>query len=336
MINSSPVQIDEYANAIRKGDRAVLAKAVTLVESTRPADQHIAGDLLERLLPHTGNSLRIGITGAPGAGKSTFIEAFGAMLLRDGKKIAVLTIDPSSQRTGGSILGDKTRMPELTRDARAFIRPSPSGTAMGGVAAGTREAILLCEAAGYDSILIESVGTGQSEIALKGMVDFFLLLVLPGSGDELQGMKKGIVEMADAVAITKADGENRKAAQRTSADFQHALHFVPNQPSGWTPQVMVCSALEKNGLSEIWSNIRKYEQAMSANGFLTANRSAQQISWFKENFNSLLVSDPSRFAAVLEEQAALTNLVQSQKIFPRKAAQQLLNAYHQAIRRTKE
>jgi LAO/AO transport system kinase len=336
VINSSRLQIDEFATAILKGDRAVLAKAITLVESTRPVDQHIAGELLERLLPHTGNSLRIGITGAPGAGKSTFIEAFGAMLLREGKKVAVLTIDPTSQRTGGSILGDKTRMPELARDVRAFIRPSPSGSALGGVATGTRETILLCEAAGYDCIIVESVGTGQSEIALKGMVDFFLLLMLPGSGDELQGIKKGIVEMADGVVITKADGENRKAAQRTSADFQHALHFIPKQPTGWTPQVMLCSALEQTGLTDIWSNIRHYEETTSASGFLVANRSAQRTNWFKENFNFLLVLDPSRFASVLEEEAALTKLVQSQELFPRKAAQQLLDAYHQAVRRSKE
>lgn len=336
MVNSSRLQIEEYYNAILKGDRAVLAKAVTLVESTRPVDQHLAGDLLERLLPHTGNSLRIGITGAPGAGKSTFIEAFGAMLLDAGKKLAVLTIDPTSQRTGGSILGDKTRMPELARDARAFIRPSPSGSALGGVAAGTRETILLCEAAGYDTILVESVGTGQSEIALKGMVDFFLLLMLPGSGDELQGIKKGIVEMADGIVITKADGENRRAAQQARADFQHALHFIRKQPSDWMPQVMVCSAREGTGLAEIWSNIRQYEQGMSASGFLLANRSLQMASWFKENFSYLLAADPARFARVVEENAALTELVQSQKLFPRKAAQQLLEAYHEAVRRTKE
>lgn len=322
--------------AILKGDRAVLAKAVTLIESTRPADQHLASELLERLLPHTGNSLRIGVTGAPGAGKSTFIEAFGAMLLGAGKKLAVLTIDPTSQRTGGSILGDKTRMPELSRDARAFIRPSPSGSALGGVAAGTRETILLCEAAGYDTIIVETVGTGQSEIALKSMVDFFLLLMLPGSGDELQGIKKGIVEIADAVVITKADGESRQAAERARADFQHALHFMRGQPSGWTPEVMACSAREGKGLANIWTTILKYQQTLSASGFLMANRRSQQVGWFKEYFSALLAADPSRFAGVVEEDTALTALVQSQNVFPRKAAQQLLDAYHEAIRRTKQ
>lgn len=335
-MNSSRLQIEEYKKGILQGDRAVLARAVTLIESTHATDQGLAGTLIESLLPQTGNSLRVGVTGAPGAGKSTFIEAFGRRLVDAGKKIAILTIDPTSQRTGGSILGDKTRMAALARDTRVFIRPSPSGSAVGGVAAGTRETILLCEAAGYDTIIVETVGTGQSEIALKSMVDFFLLLMLPGSGDELQGIKKGIVEMADAIVVTKADGEKAGAARRTQADFQHALHFLPKQPSGWTPKVTLCSALEGNGLEEIGSMLRQYEQEMSASGFLMANRKVQQTGWFKEYFRYLLSTDPSRFAPVVEEEAALKHLIESQNLFPREAAQRLLDAYHKAIKRTSE
>ena len=332
-MNSSRFSVEQYKNAILKGDRVVLAKAITLVESTRHEDQLVAGELLESLLPYTEKSIRLGVTGAPGAGKSTFIEAFGKTLIGYGKKIAVLTIDPTSQRTQGSILGDKTRMPELAGDPCAFIRPSPSGAALGGVAASTRETILLCEAAGFDTVIVETVGTGQSEIAIKSMTDFFLLLMLPGSGDELQGIKKGIVEMADAVVITKADGKNERAASIAQADFQHALHFASEQRSGWTPRVMTCSALEGRGLAEIWSMIRDYHENASSTHFFVENRMAQQTEWFSEYFNFLISADPSQFPQVVDEQAALRKLVESQNLFPRTAARRLLDAYHAAIRR---
>ena len=330
-MNSSRLQIDEYVNGVLRGDRGLLAKAITLVESTLPADQRLAGEVLKAILPHSGNSIRIGITGAPGVGKSTFIEAFGRMLLDHGKRIAVLTVDPSSQLTQGSILGDKTRMQELAKDVGAFIRPSPSRSALGGVAASTREAILLCEAAGHDIVIVETVGTGQSEIAIKTMVDFFLLLMLPGSGDELQGIKKGVVEMADAIVITKADGENAKAATTAQADFQHALHLLSNQRSGWTPRVLTASAIEGKGLPAIGSMIEEFKNTLSKTGFFAANRKSQQKAWFQDYFNFLLSADPKRFARVIDEEAKLAGLVESQSLFPREAARQLLDTYHAAI-----
>lgn len=309
----------------------VLAKAITLAESSLPEDQDLAGDLLDAIISHSGNALRIGITGSPGVGKSTFIESFGKVLLDSGKKIAVLTIDPTSQLTGGSILGDKTRMQNLAKDPRAFIRPTPSGPALGGVATYTREAILLCEAAGYEIIIVETVGTGQSEIAIKNMVDFFLLLMQPGSGDELQGIKKGIVEMADAIAITKADGHNLKAASATQADFQHALHLLQPQPSGWVPKVVSCSAVELKGLSEIQSMIETFKNQVSSSGYLHTNRQNQQTGWFRDHFHYLLALSPKQFLQVTEAESNLKDLVQSNKITPRKAAQDLLNIYHRAV-----
>lgn len=330
-MNSSRLQVEEYKNGILKGDRVVLAKAITLVESTLPEDQGLAGEVLDAVIAHSGNSIRIGITGSPGVGKSTFIESFGRFLLDSGKKIAVLTIDPSSQLTGGSILGDKTRMQNLARDPRAFIRPTPSGPALGGVAAYTREAILLCEAAGYEILIVETVGTGQSEIAIKNMVDFFLLLMQPGSGDELQGIKKGIVEMADAIAITKADGQNLEAARATQADFQHALHLLQPQPSGWIPKVVSCSAVELKGLGEIQSMIETFIKQVSSSGYFQTNRRNQQTGWFRDHFQYLLALSPKQFPQVTEAERNLKELVLSNRISPRKAAQDLLNIYHRAV-----
>ncbi|HEX8038823.1 MAG TPA: methylmalonyl Co-A mutase-associated GTPase MeaB [Chryseosolibacter sp.] len=330
-MNSSRLQTDEYINGVLRGDRGILAKAITLVESTLPGDQRLAGEVLKAILPHAGNSIRIGITGAPGVGKSTFIESFGRMLLDRGKQVAVLTIDPSSQLTQGSILGDKTRMQDLAKDVGAFIRPSPSGSALGGVAASTRETILLCEAAGHDIVIVETVGTGQSEIAIKTMVDFFLLLMLPGSGDELQGIKKGVVEMADAIVITKADGQNATAATTAQADFQHALHLLPNQRSGWMPKVVTASAMQGKGLPAIWSMIEEFKNSLSKTGSFAANRKSQQKAWFKDYFSVLLSADPKRFARVAEEERRLAALVESQGLFPREAARQLLDTYYTAI-----
>lgn len=325
--------MEEYKKGILAGDRVILAKAITLVESTLPADQRLAGKVLDAIISKTGNSLRIGITGAPGVGKSTFIESFGKTIIETGKKIAVLTVDPTSQVTRGSILGDKTRMEDLAKNPMAFIRPTASGITLGGVASHTRETILLCEAAGFEIIIVETVGTGQSEIAIKSMVDFFLLLMLAGSGDELQGIKKGIVEMADAIAITKADGENLKQASAAQADFQHALHLLQPQPSGWIPKVVTCSALNFKGLHEIGTMIQQFKQQLSSSGYFEANRQNQQTSWFKEHFNYLLAIDYKQFHEVEEAEHKLQNLVQSQKIPPRKAAQQLLDKYYQAIRK---
>ena len=279
---------EELVEGIRSGNRVILSRAITLIESNREEDQKQAEDLLQAILPDTGKSFRLGITGVPGVGKSTFIESFGTLLTEKGKKLAVLTIDPSSQRTKGSILGDKTRMEELARNPNAFIRPSASGSTLGGVSGKTREVMLLCEAAGFDFIIIETVGVGQSETHVHGMVDFFLLLMLAGAGDELQGIKKGIMEMADSVVINKADGDNLKQAKRAKAEYQNALHLFPANPSGWIPQVKTCSALDKSGLEEVFEMLTKFQTQVVGNGFFDKNRANQQVSWFKENLNELL------------------------------------------------
>ena len=329
------LNLEQYKKGILEGDRVILARAITLAESSLSHDQTLAGEVLDAVMPDTGKSLRLGITGAPGVGKSTFIEAFGKTLIASGKKIAVLTIDPSSQITGGSILGDKTRMQGLARDTRAFIRPSPSGHTLGGVATHTREAILLCEAAGFDLIIVETVGTGQSEVTVKNMVDFFLLLMQPGGGDELQGIKKGIVEMADAIAVTKADGQNLKAAKATQADFQHALHLQHPQPSGWIPKVVTCSALEQAGLHEIRALIEDFKRQCSASGYFETKRHTQNTAWFRDHFEYLLSIDAHRFPQVREAENKLKDLVHENRISPRNAARKLLDAYHAAVRSSK-
>lgn len=334
MLNTSRLSAQAYSSGILAGERVILARAITLIESELSQDQLLAGEVLDAVMPHTGNSLRIGITGAPGVGKSTFIEAFGKTLIERGKKIAVLTVDPSSQITSGSILGDKTRMPDLAREVNAFIRPSPSGQTLGGVTKHTRETILLCEAGGFDTIIVETVGTGQSEIAIKNMVDFFLLLIQPGSGDELQGIKKGIVEMADAIAVTKADGENLQQAKITQSDFRHALHLLQKQRSGWTPQVHLCSSLKHTGLKEISSMLEEYQEQMAATGFFQSNRSQQHRHWFREHFNYLLLTDPKQFPAVADAGIKLEQLITSGDLSPRLAAHQLLQAYHEAVKRS--
>ncbi len=309
----------------------MLARAITLVESTLPDDQNLAGEILDVIIPYTGNSLRIGITGSPGVGKSTFIESFGKTITESGKKIAVLTVDPSSQITRGSILGDKTRMEELGKNPMAFIRTTPSGQTLGGIAGHTRETILLCEAAGFEIIVIETVGVGQSEFSVKSMVDFFLLLMLAGSGDDLQGIKKGIIEMADAMAVTKADGENIKRANATMADFQQALHLLQPQSSGWTPKVVTCSAIHSKGIVDIWNMIQQFKKEMESSHLFEINRQNQQSFWFDEHFQTLLAMDHLKFPSVQSKRDALKTLVQTKKISARKAAQDLLDKYHQAV-----
>lgn len=281
--------------AIKSGQRRALAKAITLIESTRVQDRERAQDLLAALLPSTGHSIRIGITGVPGVGKSTFIEAFGLYLLSLGKKVAVLAVDPSSPIAGGSILGDKTRMEVLSRSNEAFIRPSPAGTALGGVAQKTRETMLLCEAAGYDVILVETVGVGQSEHQVAGMVDFFMLLMLPGGGDELQGIKKGILELADALVINKADGESLGLADQAKRHYQNAMHLLRH--SGfWTPQVRTCSALHDERIGEVWEMIQDYWNQARANGALAAERQSQRLQWMhqliREGLEAKLQANP--------------------------------------------
>lgn len=276
----------------------VLSRAITLVESSLPFDQMLAEKVMEGILPHSGKSIRIGITGVPGVGKSTFIESFGKIIVEKGHKLAVLAIDPSSQKSGGSILGDKTRMENLSADKRAYIRPSPAGATLGGVSARSREAMILCEAAGHDVILIETVGVGQSEIAVKGMVDFFLLLMLAGAGDELQGIKKGIIEMCDALIINKADGDNVEAAKRAKREYANALHLFPAKENGWVPQVKTCSAMEKSGLEAVWEMIVDFKDRMSANRYLESNRQEQRVNWMQEHVRYLMESSFSHNSQV--------------------------------------
>lgn len=276
--------------AIQQGDRVMLARAITLVESTLPQQQALARELIEHCTLLSGNALRIGITGSPGVGKSTFIEAFGKLLVGQGHRVAVLAIDPSSQLSKGSILGDKTRMHDLAVLKEVFIRPSPSGGSIGGVARKTRETIVLCEAAGFDVIIVETVGVGQSEIAVHSMVDFFLLLLLPGAGDELQGIKRGIVEMADGLAVNKSDGANLQRARQAKAEYAAALHFFPPRPGGWLPSVQLCSASEGTGIAEIWQNIRDYEAHVRRNGTFEEKRRSQARYWMYEAINDLLKS----------------------------------------------
>lgn len=317
----------EYTEGILKSDRVILSRAITLVESNLATDIALAQELLEAIIPYSGRSIRIGITGVPGVGKSTFIESFGEYITRQEKKLAVLTIDPSSQLNKGSILGDKTRMESLSRNPNAFIRPSASGTTLGGVSGKTREVMLLCEAAGYDVIFIETVGVGQSETLVHGMVDFFLLLMLAGAGDELQGIKKGIMEMADAVVINKADGENIKAAQRAKVEYQNALHLFPSSDSGWIPEVKTCSALQGEGLSAIWEMIEKYVYQAKASGFFESNRKEQNLQWMKENIHSLLEQEFYTHPQVRKELPTIEKAVQSGELPTLNAARILLQKF---------
>jgi LAO/AO transport system kinase len=282
-------------DALVKGDRRALAKAITLIESSRGDHRAQAQELLGQLLPQTGNSIRIGISGVPGVGKSTFIERFGLLLLSLGKRVAVLAVDPSSPVAGGSILGDKTRMEVLSRSSDAFIRPSPAGKTLGGVAQRTRETLLLCEAAGFDVILVETVGVGQSEHQVAGMVDFFMLLMLPGGGDELQGIKKGILELADALVINKADGDSRALAAQAQQHYQNAMHLL-SHPQFWTPKVVTCSALEDQGIDAVWAMIADYTALAQANGVWGRQRMQQKQQWLhqliQEGLQAKLLASP--------------------------------------------
>jgi LAO/AO transport system kinase len=276
---STPPDIKQLAKGIRAGDRSVLSRAITLVESKRADHRADAAALMQELIAASGKAVRIGITGAPGVGKSTTIDALGTMLTQQGHKVAVLAVDPSSRRTGGSILADKTRMARLAIDANAFIRPSPSSGTLGGVAAKTRETMLLCEAAGYDAILVETVGVGQSETAVADMTDFFLVLLLPGGGDELQGLKKGVIELADMIAINKADGDNLARAKGAAAEYKAALHILTPPSSNWSPPVITCSALNGGGIADLWSNVLEHRERLTASGELATRRGEQQVKW---------------------------------------------------------
>ena len=303
----------------------MLSKSITLVESALEKHQELAHEIIDACLPHSGNSLRIGITGVPGVGKSTFIETFGTHLLSQGKRVAVLAVDPSSEQSKGSILGDKTRMNELARDPHAFVRPSPAAGSLGGVARKTRESIILCEAAGYDTIIIETVGVGQSETAVHSMVDFFLLLMLAGAGDELQGIKRGIIEMADALVINKADGKNEAAAQAAKAAYRRALHLFPPRPDGWIPQVTSCSAQFGKGIDTVQELIENHAQQLKDNGFFETNRKKQAKYWMHETIQESLYQHFYNDPEVASQLKILEEQVINARISPFKAAQALIN-----------
>jgi LAO/AO transport system kinase len=324
--------LDSYVTGVISGDRVMLAQAITLIESSLPADEILGAELLEKIMSFTGDSVRIGITGVPGVGKSTFIESLGHVILKSHKKLAVLSIDPTSPIGGGSILGDKTRMETLSKHSHAFIRPSASTDATGGVAQRTRECMLLCEAAGYNVIVVETVGVGQSEFSVKQMVDFFLLLMLPGAGDELQGIKKGIMELADAIAITKADGDNVTRARQAQAIYASALHLSRTNHGPSDPPVLLTSALTGNGVPEVWAAINTCLATAKNNTQFSLRRAEQQISWFREQFMQFQKRDIDRYPSVRAAQALLEADIAGGSRSGRSAALELMAAYHRAIR----
>lgn len=325
------LSVDEYVEGIFEGNIPVLSKAVTLVESVKPAHQEVAQEIIKRCLPRAGNSFRVGITGVPGVGKSTFIESLGKVITSQNRKLAVLAVDPSSQRSKGSILGDKTRMEELAGDPLAYIRPSPSAGSLGGVARKTRETIVLCEAAGFSTIFIETVGVGQSETAVHSMTDFFLLLMLAGAGDELQGIKRGIMEMADAIAINKADGNNLDKAELAKNQFRNALHLFPKKESEWEPRVVTCSALKNQGLREIWETIEAYRKQMMQNGYFLKNRNNQSRYWMIETINEQIKNRFYNHPEIQKLQREYERKVQLVEITSFAAAHELI-AYYQSLK----
>jgi len=322
------VSAAELVEQLLKGNKTALGRAITLVESNQISHSEKAGKIIEACLPHSGNSVRIGITGVPGVGKSTFIEAFGSYLVEKGKKVAVLAVDPSSTISHGSIMGDKTRMENLVTLENAFIRPSPSGESLGGVAQKTRESIILCEAAGFDIILIETVGVGQSETTVHSMTDFFLLLKLAGAGDELQGIKRGIMEMADAIVINKADGENLKAAREARLDFKRALHLYPPKESEWVPKVLLCSAQEQTGISEIWELIEEYLSLTGKNNYLQNNRHEQNKFWLLQTINEYLKSHFYHHPEIKKELKEQLKAIENKETTPFVSAKHLLDFWN--------
>jgi LAO/AO transport system kinase len=323
MIDNNPADIKSLAKDLRSGSRAALARAITLIESRRGDHQAAARDLVQALLPDTGRAIRVGITGAPGVGKSTTIDGLGMLLIERGHRVAVLAVDPSSARTGGSILGDKTRMARLAGSDGAFIRPSPASGTLGGVAAKTREAMLLCEAAGFDVVLVETVGIGQSETAVCDMTDLFLALMLPGAGDELQGIKKGLVELADMVAVNKADGDNVKRANLAAAEYRGALHILSPRSEHWHPPVVTYSALTGAGVAELWQKVLDHRAAMQASGEFAARRRQQQVRWMwsmlEQRMMARLRADPAVRAKVRKTEAEVAD----GRISPAVAAEQI-------------
>jgi LAO/AO transport system kinase len=321
--NKLPSQAD-----ILQGNRRAIAKAITLLESTRPESFEHGQELLESLLPHAGQALRIGITGVPGVGKSTFIEAIGLFLIELGHRVAVLAVDPSSQLTGGSIMGDKTRMNELAQHPHAFIRPSPSSGILGGVARKTRETMLICEAAGYDVVIVETVGVGQSETIVASMVDLFLLLMLPNAGDELQGIKKGVLELADLVVINKSDGKQETLAKTAQSEYRKALHILPSSKNSWTPQILRCSALEKRGMDKIWDSVKSFSKALQNSGEWEKQRRKQTGKWMWSLVEEGLLTNFRNHPDLQKQIPELEKEVESGKMLPTTAARKLLDSWY--------
>lgn len=321
------LKAEDYVRGIEQGDRVILSRAITLVESNLKRHFKIAQDVIQALLPRTGKALRIGITGVPGAGKSTFIEAFGNMLCDEGYKVAVLAVDPTSQVTKGSILGDKTRMETLTKHPNAYVRPSPAGGTLGGVARKSRETMLLCEAAGYDIILVETVGVGQSEVTVRSMVDFFMLIVLTGAGDELQGIKKGVMELADAIVVNKADGDNRKRAQVARGDYQRMLAYIRPATEGWKTKAYMCSSISGAGLPELWQVMQDFQKQGKANGVFKARREKQTLEWvhamIDEHLHNLFFRNPVIMGRLGAVEEAVTGGVMS----PSQAVDELISVF---------
>ena len=321
------LSLKDYVDGVLAGDRVTLGRAITLVESTLPAHEALAQQLLLELLPHTGKALRVGITGVPGAGKSTFIEAMGSRLTKRGNKVAVLAIDPSSTVTGGSILGDKTRMAELSADANAFIRPSPSAGTLGGVTRKTRETLLVCEAGGFDVVIIETVGTGQSETAVDEMVDCFLVLMVAGTGDELQGIKRGVLELADIVAVNKADGDNLARAALAKRQLETGLHYMRPKVPSWVAKVAACSAREGTGLDEVWNFVLEHRTALTSAGDFAARRQRQQVRWMWSMINERLIAAMREHPSVAERVQPLEAAVAEGRVTASQAAAELLETF---------
>ena len=325
------LSIEDLKNGVLAGNRGILARAITLVESSKPGDQKRASDLLAELMPHTGKSMRVGITGVPGVGKSTFIETLGGYLTGLGRQVAVLAVDPSSAKSGGSILGDKTRMENLSTDPKAFIRPSPASGTLGGVASKTREAMLCCEAAGFDTILVETVGVGQSELVVADMTDFFLVLMLAGAGDGLQGIKRGLMELADMLVVNKADGDMESKANKAAQTYRGALGLLHANESGWKPPVLTCSALHNKGVDAVWNEVQSYHDGARNDNRLAVKRADQELKWLwsmvNDELHASLKTHPAMQTKVSEVEAA----VRSGSVAPTRAARELLKAFYQEL-----
>ncbi len=325
------LSLDELEAGIAKADRSILGRAITLMESSRPEDTERANELLTRIIPKTGQALRVGITGVPGVGKSTFIETLGCLLTSRGHRVAVLAVDPSSTRSGGSILGDKTRMDRLSVDPNAFVRPSPTSGTLGGVAAKTRETMLLCEAAGFDIILVETVGVGQSELMVAEMTDFFLVLMLAGAGDELQGIKRGLMELADMLVVNKADGATKERAHQAARTYANAVRYLHPADAPWLPPVLTCSALENEGIDEAWQKVESYRDTMTEAGLFGEHRREQRLNWLWSMVNTRVREDLAKHPALQSTVAKLEDDVQAATLAPTTAANEILEAFYRLM-----